>query len=230
MARFAKLGHRPARNIRRRKRCPRRCCKAVQDGMADAWATFKEYKETRTRHRQADQRRRIRHPRVSEWPLHRPHGGGRARHLRQLEGRGDLSGLFRRQREEAAERGERYGLRFAPGDLPPVNAFWSLTLYELPSSLLSANPLNRYLINSSMLPGLKRDDDGGVTLAIQHADRAPGKRRTGCPRRPGRSSWSCGSIGRRPRRSMGEWKAPPLVRGRATARRQAPVAAVPVTP
>ena len=63
-----------------------------------------------------------------------------------------------------------YELRFAPGDLPPVNAFWSLTLYELPSSLLSANPLNRYLINSAMLPGLKRDDDGGVTLAIQHAD------------------------------------------------------------
>ena len=45
----------------------------------------------------------------------------------------------------------RYALRFAPGQLPPVNAFWSLTLYDLPASLLFANPLNRYLINSSML-------------------------------------------------------------------------------
>ena len=43
-------------------------------------------------------------------------------------------------------------LRFAPGQLPPVNAFWSLTLYDLPASLLLANPLNRYLINSPMLP------------------------------------------------------------------------------
>jgi hypothetical protein len=47
--------------------------------------------------------------------------------------------------------GNRYRLRFALGRLPPVNAFWLLTLYELPSSLLSANPLNRYLINSPML-------------------------------------------------------------------------------
>ncbi|WP_449433199.1 DUF1254 domain-containing protein [Pseudomonas putida] len=68
---------------------------------------------------------------------------------------------------------QRYVLRFAPGQLPPVNAFWSLTLYEMPSRLLSANPLDRYLINSAMLPDLKRDADGGLTLYIQHE--SPGK-------------------------------------------------------
>ena len=68
-----------------------------------------------------------------------------------------------------------YELRFAPGQLPPVNAFWSLTLYELPSSLLSANRLNRYLINSPMLPSLKRDADGGVTLYVQHVSPGPDK-------------------------------------------------------
>jgi hypothetical protein len=62
----------------------------------------------------------------------------------------------------------RYTLRFAPGQLPPVNAFWSLTMYDLPASLLVANPINRYLINSPMLPQLKRDADGGVTLLIQN--------------------------------------------------------------
>jgi hypothetical protein len=62
-----------------------------------------------------------------------------------------------------------YTLRFPPDALPPVNAFWSLTLYELPSSLLYANPLNRYLINSPMLPDLKRDADGGLTLHVSHA-------------------------------------------------------------
>jgi hypothetical protein len=50
-----------------------------------------------------------------------------------------------------------------------------VTLYELPQQLLVANPLDRYLINSPMLPGMKRDADGGLTLYIQHA--SPGKDR-----------------------------------------------------
>jgi hypothetical protein len=66
-----------------------------------------------------------------------------------------------------------YTLHFAPGHLPPVNAFWSLTMYELPASLLVANPINRYLINSPMLPQLKRDADGGLTLLMQNE--SPGK-------------------------------------------------------
>src|SRR5438309_429109 len=67
----------------------------------------------------------------------------------------------------------RYTLRFAPGQLPPVHAFWSLTMYELPKSLLVANPINRYLINSPMLPELKKDADGGLTLLVQNE--SPGK-------------------------------------------------------
>ncbi|WP_246185062.1 DUF1214 domain-containing protein [Paracoccus aestuariivivens] len=38
----------------------------------------------------------------------------------------------------------------------------------MPQSLLYANPIDRYLINSPMLPSLKTDADGGVTLLIQH--------------------------------------------------------------
>jgi hypothetical protein len=66
-----------------------------------------------------------------------------------------------------------YTLHFAADALPPVHAFWSLTMYELPASLLVANPLNRYLINSAMLDQLKRDPDGGLTLYVQH--QSPGK-------------------------------------------------------
>ncbi len=40
-------------------------------------------------------------------------------------------------------------------------------MYQLPASLLYANALNRYLINSPMLQNLKRDADGGLTLYIQ---------------------------------------------------------------
>jgi hypothetical protein len=67
----------------------------------------------------------------------------------------------------------RYTLRFAPDKLPPVNAFWSLTMYNEPESLLVANPINRYLVNSPMLPQFKRDADGGLTLIVQNE--SPGK-------------------------------------------------------
>lgn len=67
----------------------------------------------------------------------------------------------------------RYALRFAPGQLPPVNAFWSLTMYELPQSLLVANPINRYLLNSPMLPQFVKDADGDLTFYVQNE--SPGK-------------------------------------------------------
>lgn len=66
-----------------------------------------------------------------------------------------------------------YTLRFEPGQLPPVNSFWSLTMYELPESLLAANPLNRYLLNSTMMDDFVRDEDGGITLYLQNE--SPGK-------------------------------------------------------
>jgi hypothetical protein len=67
----------------------------------------------------------------------------------------------------------KYMLRFAKGQQPPVNAFWSITMYDLPQQLLVKNPINRYLINSPMLPHMKTDPDGGLTIYIQ-AD-SPGK-------------------------------------------------------
>jgi hypothetical protein len=68
-----------------------------------------------------------------------------------------------------------YTYRFPPGQLPPVKAFWSLTMYRMPQSLLVANPINRYLINSPMLPSLKADPDGGYTIYIQNQSPGPDK-------------------------------------------------------
>jgi hypothetical protein len=65
-----------------------------------------------------------------------------------------------------------YTLTFAPGQQPPVNAFWSLTMYDGKSQLLIQNPINRYLINSPMLPGMKTNADGSLTLYIQN--KSPG--------------------------------------------------------
>ncbi|MGH6709192.1 MAG: DUF1254 domain-containing protein [Bradyrhizobium sp.] len=65
-----------------------------------------------------------------------------------------------------------YVLTFPAGQLPPVNAFWSVTMYDGKTQLLIENPINRYLINSPMLPGMKRNVDGSLTLYIQN--RSPG--------------------------------------------------------
>jgi len=62
----------------------------------------------------------------------------------------------------------RYVIHFDKGNLPPVNAFWSLTMYQMPKSLLYANSISRYLLNSPMMPQFKSDADGGFTFYIQH--------------------------------------------------------------
>ena len=68
-----------------------------------------------------------------------------------------------------------YTYRFEPGQLPPVSAFWSLIMYKLPQSLLVDNRIDRYLINSPMLPNLVKDADGGYTLYIQNTSPGPAK-------------------------------------------------------
>jgi hypothetical protein len=62
----------------------------------------------------------------------------------------------------------RYSLTFPAGGLPPVNAFWSVTMYDAKTQLLVTNPIGRYLINSPMLPQLRKDADGSLPLYIQH--------------------------------------------------------------
>ena len=60
-----------------------------------------------------------------------------------------------------------YTVTFPKDGLPPVNAFWSVTMYDGKTQLLIENPINRYLINSPMLPDLKTNDDGSLTLYVQ---------------------------------------------------------------
>jgi hypothetical protein len=66
-----------------------------------------------------------------------------------------------------------YTLTFKEGQPPPVNAFWSVTMYDGKTQLLIENPINRYLINSPMLPNMKTNADGSLTLYIQKD--SPGK-------------------------------------------------------
>src|SRR5690606_33284083 len=61
----------------------------------------------------------------------------------------------------------RYRLRFPPGQLPPVDAFWSITLYDSERILLVDKPIILYSLGDRT-PGLLRDLDGGLTLILQH--------------------------------------------------------------
>ena len=66
-----------------------------------------------------------------------------------------------------------YTLTFAPGQLPPVNAFWSITMYDGKSQLLIENPIDRYLINSPILSSMKTNRDGGMIICIQKDNPVP---------------------------------------------------------
>lgn len=68
-----------------------------------------------------------------------------------------------------------YTITFTAGEYPPVNAFWSITMYDGITQLLIKNPINRYLINSPMLPQLRKNPDGSLTIYIQKT--SPGKSR-----------------------------------------------------
>ncbi len=68
-----------------------------------------------------------------------------------------------------------YTLRFPKGQLPPAGAFWSLTMYDGKSQFLVANPIKRYLLNSTMLKSFTYGSDGALTLYVQKE--SPGRER-----------------------------------------------------
>lgn len=65
-----------------------------------------------------------------------------------------------------------YILHFEADEIPPVKAFWSLSMYKLPEQLFIENPINRYIIGSAT-EGLKYEDDGALNIYIQRE--SPGK-------------------------------------------------------
>jgi hypothetical protein len=102
----------------------------------------------------------------------------------------------------------RYVLRYADGKFPPVNAFWSLTMYALPSQLLVKNPINRYLINAPMLPDLKRDADGGLTIYIQNESPGAAKEANWLPAPKGPFMLAARYYWPKPELLEDKWKSP----------------------
>ncbi|MBN7816989.1 DUF1254 domain-containing protein [Algoriphagus pacificus] len=61
-----------------------------------------------------------------------------------------------------------YTITFDEGELPPVNAFWSITMYDGKSQLLVDNPLDKYLVNSTSLDDFKREENGSLVFYVQN--------------------------------------------------------------
>lgn len=73
---------------------------------------------------------------------------------------------------------DAWRLSFQKGQFPPVNGFWSLTMYEVTPELqafLTPNPLGRYSIGDRT-PGLATNADGSLDIWISRTD--PGGART----------------------------------------------------
>jgi hypothetical protein len=102
----------------------------------------------------------------------------------------------------------RYTIRFPKGQLPPADAFWSLTLYG-EDRYLVPNPIDRYAIGDRT-KGLRKGRDGSLTLYVQH----------GRPNGAARANWLPAPSGSfrlalriyEPRRSVltGTWVPPPV--------------------
>ncbi|WP_237217540.1 DUF1214 domain-containing protein, partial [Falsiroseomonas oryziterrae] len=72
----------------------------------------------------------------------------------------------------------RYVLRFPRGQEPPVNAFWSVTLYDQ-EGFQVANPINRFAIGDR--DGMVRGADGTIEILIQNADPGADRRANWLP-------------------------------------------------
>ncbi|MFV2040299.1 MAG: DUF1254 domain-containing protein, partial [Acidimicrobiales bacterium] len=99
---------------------------------------------------------------------------------------------------------------------PPVNAFWSVTMYDTSydgtAGFMVENQINRYLI-SSTTQGLVEDDDGGLTITMQRAEPTDTTERANwLPTPEGPFYLALRMYWPKPAVLNGEWNPPPVVR------------------
>jgi len=83
----------------------------------------------------------------------------------------------------AYEGTNKYIMRFAKGRMPPVDGFWSVTMYD-PKMFFVANPINRYSISPRQ--HLKANPDGSVDIYIQNISPGADKEQNWLPAPPGK--------------------------------------------
>jgi len=106
----------------------------------------------------------------------------------------------------------RYTVTFAEGQPPPVKAFWSLTMYDGTTQLFIDNPLDRYLLNSTMMDQLRTGKDGSLTLYIQKDSPGKEKEPNWLPAPDGPFYMVLRLYGPEDGALDGEWKPPPAAK------------------
>ncbi len=101
-----------------------------------------------------------------------------------------------------------YVIHFDKDQTPPVNAFWSITLYN-DKFYLADNPINRYSI-ASHTSGLKYNSDGSLDVYIQHESPRPEKESNWLPSPSGEFSLSLREYYPKDAILKGEYKVPPV--------------------
>ena len=185
---------------------------AFKDGMADAWAEFASFKKDK-----------IDTGEVKSGQLFGTKEQLDGNYLYRMAGA--VIGIYANSNEEAMypvlsndsdgqplTGANKYTLTFADGQLPPVNAFWSVTMYKLPESLLVDNPINRYVINSPMLPDLVKNPDGSLTLYIQNSPPESDKQANWLPAPPGPFTVFMRLYWPKDEALSGTWEPPKLVK------------------
>jgi hypothetical protein len=105
-----------------------------------------------------------------------------------------------------------YALNFPKGKLPPVKAFWSLTMYDGKTQLLVENPHDRYLLNSTMMDQFALNEDGSLTLYIQRDHPGAAKEANWLPAPDGPFYMVLRLYGPEEKVLAGQWRHPALAK------------------
>jgi hypothetical protein len=101
----------------------------------------------------------------------------------------------------------KYVLHFDKGETPPVNAFWSITLYD-PEGFQVGNALNRFAF-SSWMP-FKTNDDGSLDIYFQHENPGKDLEANWLPAPKGGFNLTMRLYGPKPEVLNGKWNPPPV--------------------
>jgi len=104
----------------------------------------------------------------------------------------------------------RYVMKFPPGALPPVNYFWSLTLYDATTQVPIENSIDRYSIGDRT-PGIVKGSDGSLTIHIQ-ADKPATNAANWLPAPKAPFYVILRAYGPKPAMLDGSYKVPPITR------------------